>query len=93
MSVIRMKAKNGCERELTDYLMSSKTLIEERILRCIIQIESREFIIINQDSIEKRIEDDGRLSKFLDSIEHLLEFFGESRTDPRSGIVASWYNC
>ena len=93
MSVIRMKAKNGCERELTDYLTSSKTLIEERILRCIIQIESREFIIINQDSIEKRIEDDGKLLKFLDSIEHLLEFFGESRTDPRSGIVASWYNC
>ena len=93
MSVIRMKAKNGCETELTDYLTSSKTLIEERILRCIIQIESREFIIINQDSIEKRIEDDGKLLKFLDSIEHLLEFFGESRTDPRSGIVVSWYNC
>jgi len=29
---------------------------------------------------------------YLDSIEHILECFEDSRTDPRSGIVTSWYN-
>ena len=30
--------------------------------------------------------------EWLDSIEHMLEFFGESRTDACSGLVLSSYN-
>ena len=91
MSVVRMRAKEGSESDLVKALISQENF-PRRILRCIIQINEREFVIINQDSIEARIEDEEKLLAYLDSIEHLLEFFEDSRTDPRSGIVTSWYN-
>ena len=91
MSVVRMRAKYGSESELVKVLISQENF-PRRILRCVIQIKEQEFIIINQDSIEARIEDEEKLLSLLDSIEHLLEFFEDSQTDPRSGIVTSWYN-
>ncbi|MDC3076168.1 hypothetical protein OA328_02715 [Paracoccaceae bacterium] len=91
MSVVRMRAKEDSESDLVKALISQENF-PRRILRCIIQTNEREFVIINQDSIEARIEDEEKLLAYLDSIEHLLEFFKDSRTDPRSGIVTSWYN-
>ena len=71
MSVVRMRAKEGSESELAKVLISQENF-PRRILRCIIQINEREFVIINQDSIEARIEDEEKLLAYLDSIEHLL---------------------
>ena len=91
MSVVRTRAKEDSESDLVKALISQENF-SRRFLRCIIQTNEREFVIINQDSIEARIEDEEKLLAFLDSIEHLLEFLEDSRTDPRSGIVTSWYN-
>ena len=77
------------------YYPETKISLEKHLrfhLHTEIQINQQEFVIINHDSIEARIEDEEKLLALLDSIEHLLEFFEDSRTDPRSGIVTSWYN-
>ena len=44
------------------------------------------------DEIDKTGDDEISGVEWLDSIEHMLEFFEDSRTDAYSGLVLSSYN-
>ena len=44
------------------------------------------------DEIDKTGDDEISGVEWLDSIEHMLEFFDESRTESNSGLVLASYN-
>jgi hypothetical protein len=47
---------------------------------------------VEYDEIDKTGDDEIPGVEWLDSIEHMLEFFGQSRTDAGFGLVLSSYN-
>ena len=44
------------------------------------------------DEIEKTGDDEVDGVNWLDTVEHMLEFYGESRTDSLSGLVLAAYD-
>lgn len=48
--------------------------------------------IMEYEEIDKTSADEVSGVNWLDTVEHMLVFFGESRTDSCSGIVVAEYN-
>ena len=63
------------------------------ILMRLVSIGNDEYLsIMEYDEIDKTGDDEISGVEWLDSIDHMLEFFGESRTDACSGLVLASYN-
>ncbi len=83
------KVKTGCTEAFLENIQNF-LLGEDRIRRSVVQIGEREFIAITRDPIEAKIALEPLRLQAIDGIEHLLEWFDDSRTDPQSGVV--YYN-
>ena len=86
LSVVRFKVKTNCTEAFLENIQNFP-LGEDRIRRSVVQTGEREFIAITRDPIEAKIALEPLRLQALDGIEHLLEWFDDSRTDPRSGVV------
>ena len=86
LSVVRFKVKTDCTEAFLENIQNFP-LGEDRIRRSVVQTGEREFIAITRDPIEAKIALEPLRLQALDGIEHLLEWFDDSRTDPRSGVV------
>jgi hypothetical protein len=91
MSVVKFKVRLGCEDEFIEKICNS-SISEKKIQRFVIQTDEREFISISKDSLDRKLENEDEALRNLDQLEHLLEFFGDSRTEARSGIVSDYFN-
>ena len=60
--------------------------------KTIIQTDEQEFYELGIAGLEEKIETEDEEVNWLDTVEHLLEFFGDSRTDTCSGVVNIWNN-
>ena len=86
LSVVRFKVKTNCTEAFLENIQNFP-LGEDRIRRSVVQTGEREFMAITRDPIEAKISLEPLRLQALDGIEHLLEWFDDSRTDPRSGVV------
>jgi hypothetical protein len=66
--------------------------IPMKIRKTIIQTDEQEFYELGIAGLEEKIETEDEEVKWLDTVEHLLEFFGDSRTHAYSGVVNIWNN-
>ena len=66
--------------------------IPMKIRKTIIQTDEQEFYELGIAGLEEKIETEYEEVNWLDTVEHLLEFFGDSRTDAFSGVVNIWNN-
>ena len=90
VTVVKYKLKDGFEddfvKAISDY--DYKNSISMRL----VSIGDNEYLsIMEYDEIDKTGDDEVDGVNWLDTIEHMLEFYGNSRTDPCSGLVV-WAN-
>ena len=91
MTVVRYKLKSGFEDEFIKAINTYN--YSNSILMRLVSIGNDEYLsIMEYDEIDKTGDDEIAGIEWLDSIEHMLEFFGDSRTDACSGLVLSSYN-
>jgi hypothetical protein len=83
VTVVRYKLKSGFENEFIKAINAYN--YSNSILMRLVSIGNDEYLSIMEYDEISGVE-------WLDSIEHMLEFFGESRTDACSGLVLSSYN-
>ena len=91
LSAVRYRVKEGCVDEFLSAVMTPSE-IPMKIRKTIIQTDEQEFYELGIAGLEEKIETEGEEVKWLDTVEHLLEFFGDSRTDACSGVVNIWNN-
>ena len=85
-TVTRFKAKDGCEDQLVEALLSFDN--SNSVSWQILSLQANEIVSIHTyDTIEERADDIVTGLDWLDSVTPLLEFYGESRTQAFSGIV------
>ena len=90
VTVVKYKLKDGFEddfvKAISDY--DYKNSISMRL----VSIGGNEYLsIMEYDEIDKTGDDEVDGVNWLDTIEHMLEFYETSRTDPCSGLVL-WAN-
>ena len=87
VSVVKFKVKNGFEDAFLEALKSydySKAISSKALL-----LGENEFVSISEyPSIDAIGDDEVTGLEWLDSVTHMLEYFGESRTQSYSGFVA-----
>jgi len=91
VTVVKYKLKDGFEddfvKAISDY--DYKNSISMRL----VSIGDNEYLsIMEYDEIDKTGDDEVNGVNCLDTIEHMLEFYGTSRTDPCSGLVVWAYD-
>ena len=91
VTVVKYKLKDGFEddfiKAINEYDYSNSLSMR------LISIGDNEYLsIMEYDEIDKTGDDEIDGVNWLDTVEHMLEFFGESRTDARSGLVLAAYN-
>ena len=91
LSAVKYRVKEGCVDEFLNAVMTPSE-IPMKIRKTIIQTDEQEFYELGIAGLEEKIEMEGEEVKWLDTVEHLLEFFGDSRTDACSGVVNIWNN-
>ena len=91
LSAVKYRVKEGCVDEFLNAVMTPSE-IPMKIRKTIIQTDEQEFYELGIAGLEEKIETEDEEVKWLDTIEHLLEFFGDSRTDACSGVVNIWNN-
>ena len=85
-AVIKYKPKEGCEREFIESL--SRLDMSKVMLNRYIKAYNGEIIqIVQSRNIDEVLEGQVAGLEWLDSVSHLLDYYGESRTDAISGIV------
>ena len=90
-SIIKFKIKEGHVDEFLD-VQIPKLSKEQFMSARLIKIDEREFAnIIEYENMEKTVEHQDKGLEWLSSVEHLLEWYGESRTDAYSGIQIHEY--
>ena len=86
-SIIKFKIKEGC---VDEFLEMERKLLSPRnhfLSSRIIRIDQREYAnIVEYESMDKTIDHQDEGLDWLDSVEHLLEWYEDSRTDAFSGI-------
>ena len=91
MTVVRYKVKLGFEDEFIKAINTYN--YSNSILMRLVSISNGEYLsIMEYDEIDKTGNDQISGVEWLDSIEHMLEFFDESRTNSCSGLVLASYN-
>lgn len=91
VTVVKHKVKEGYEdafvAAINDYDYSNSNFMR------LIALEDNHYVsIMEYDDIEKTGQDEVTGLSWLDRVEHMLEFFGESRTDAYSGIVMAEFS-
>tara|TARA_B100001059_G_scaffold209650_1_gene222744 strand:+ start:401 stop:718 length:318 start_codon:yes stop_codon:yes gene_type:complete len=91
VTVVKYKVKDGYEdafvAAINDYDYSNSNFMR------LIALDDNQYVsIMEYDDIEKTGQDEVTGLSWLDQVEHMLEFFGESRTDAYSGIVMSEFS-
>ena len=85
-AVIKYKPKEGCEQEFIKAL--AKLDMSNVMLNRYIKAYNGEIIqIVQSRNIDEVLEGQVAGLEWLDSVSHLLDYYGESRTDAISGIV------
>ena len=87
-AVIKYMPKEGCEDEFIEALkrLDMSHVTSNRYVKAY----SGEILqIVQSRSIDEIIEGQHRGLTWLDSVSHLLDYYGESRTDAITGIVIS----
>jgi hypothetical protein len=91
MTIVKYKLKSGFEDEFIKAINAYN--YSNSILMRLVSIGNEEYLsIMEYDEIDKTGDDEISGVEWLDSIEHMLEFFEDSRTDAYSGLVLSSYN-
>ncbi|MDA9670974.1 hypothetical protein N9T57_02425 [Paracoccaceae bacterium] len=91
MTVVKYKLKSGFEDAFIKAINAYN--YTNSILMRLVSIGNEEYLsIMEYDEIDKTGDDEISGVDWLDSIEHMLEFFDDSRTDACSGLVLSSYN-
>ena len=91
MTVVRYKLKSGFEDEFIKAINAYN--YSNSIFMRLVSLGNDEYLtVMEYDEIDKTGDDEISGVDWLDSIEHMLEFFGENRTDARSGLVLASYN-
>ena len=83
MTIVRYKLKSGFEDEFIKAINAYN--YSNSVLMRLVSISNGEYLSIMEYDEISGVE-------WLDSIEHMLEFFDESRTDSCSGLVLASYN-
>ena len=87
VSVVRFKIKDGFEDAFLEALKSYD--YSNAISSKVLLLGENEFVTISEYASIDAIGDDEITGlEWLDSVTHMLEFFGESRTQSYSGLVA-----
>ena len=91
MTVVRYKLKSGFEDEFIKAINAYN--YSNSIFMRLVSIGNDEYLtVMEYDEIDKTGDDEISGVDWLHSIEHMLEFFGDSRTDACSGLVLASYN-
>ena len=91
LSAVKYRVKEGFVDEFLNAVMTPSE-IPMKIRKTIIQTDEQEFYELGIAGLEEKIETEDEEVNWLDTVEHLLEFFGDSRTDACSGVVNIWNN-
>ena len=91
VTVVKYKLKDGFEDEfitaINDYDYSNSLSMR------LVSIGNNEYLsIMEYDEIDKTGDDEIDGVNWLDTVEHMLKFYEESRTDACSGLVLAAYN-
>ena len=86
VTVVKYKVKDGY---VDDFIKAINEYDYSKALSMrLISTSDNEFIsIMEYDEIDKTGDDEVDGVNWLDTVEHMLEFYGESRTDSCSGLV------
>ena len=91
ITIVKYKLKLGFEDEFIEAINAYN--YSNSILMRLVSVGNREYLsTMEYDEIDKTGDDEISGVEWLDSIEHMLEFFGESRTDSCSGLVLASYD-
>ena len=91
MTVVKYKLKSGFEDEFIKAINAYN--YSNSISMRLVSIGNDEYLsIMEYDEIDKTGDDEIKGVEWLDSIDYMLEFFDESRTDSCSGLVLASYN-
>ena len=91
MTVVRYKLKSGFEDEFIKAINAYN--YSNSIFMRLVSLGNDEYLtVMEYDEIDKTGDDEISGIDWLDSIEHMLEFSGDSRTDACSGLVLASYN-
>ena len=86
-SVVKFKIKDGCEDEFLAALVFEESHMKYMRSFNVIKIDELEYAnIVEYDDMTANFEVQDQSLDWLESVSHLLEYNGESRTDAFSGI-------
>ena len=86
VTAVKFKIKEGCEAEFI--IRYGKSDSSDSIYCRLVSIEKNEHLSINKYfEVESAIEAEESGVSWLDTVEHLLDFYRDSRTDAVSGHV------
>ena len=91
MTIVRYRLKSGFEDEFIKAI-NAYNYSNSVLMRLVSISNGEQLSIMEYDEIDKTGDDEISGVEWLDSIEHMLEFFDESRTDSCSGLVLASYN-
>ena len=91
MTMVRYKLKSGFEDEFIKAINAYN--YSNSIFMRLVSLGNDEYLtVMEYDEIDKTGDDEISGVDWLDGIEYMLEFFGESRTEACSGLVLASYN-
>ena len=91
ITVVKYKAKDGFEQNFIDAI-NAYDYSNSLSMRMISLSDNEYMSIMEYEEIDKTSADEVSGVNWLDTVEHMLVFFGESRTESCSGIVVADYN-
>ena len=91
ITVVKFKVKEGFEGKFLDAINNYD--YSKSVLWRIIGLDNNEYVTITEyNSIDDTGDDEVSGLDWLDSIAHMLDYYGENRTQSYSGIVLSGSN-
>ena len=91
MTVVKFRVKSGFDSDFVD-AMKNYDYSKTNLWR-LITLDNGHYVSISEyDTIEDTGDDEVSGLDWLDSVAHMLEYFGESRTDALSGIIIADYD-
>ena len=91
ITVVKYKVKDGFEQNFIDAI-NAYDYSNSLSMRMISLSDNEYMSIMDYEEIDKTSADEVSGVNWLDTVEHMLVFFGESRTESCSGIVVADYN-
>ena len=91
ITVVKYKVKDGFEQNFIDAI-NAYDYSNSLSMRMISLSDNEYMSIMEYEEIDKTSADEVSGVNWLDTVEHMLVLFGESRTESCSGIVVADYN-